>query len=85
MDENFFDTRGRREFMMKMGILALPPVVLGDVAALVKKNLGIGQVKYIGDLSTMCGRILLMPGASGGQRQIGAIRQYQPDLVICGS
>ena len=70
---------------------AAPPLVqlpdalpLKDLIDLLKKKLDIGQLKYIGDLTGSGKRIVLAPGASGGQKQIGWIQQYQPDVMICG-
>jgi putative NIF3 family GTP cyclohydrolase 1 type 2 len=60
---------------------ALP---LAGLIELCKKRLSIGQIKYIGDLSQPCKRIVLAPGASGGRSQIGMIQKYQPDVLVCG-
>jgi putative NIF3 family GTP cyclohydrolase 1 type 2 len=65
-------------------LVVLPPTSLGDLIGLLKNKLGIGQVKYIGDLKEPCAKVVLLPGASGGQKQIGAIQQYQPHVLICG-
>jgi putative NIF3 family GTP cyclohydrolase 1 type 2 len=64
--------------------MTLPTASLGDIIALVKKNLGIEHLKFIGDPAQLCSKIVLLPGASGGRAQIGAIQQYQPDVLICG-
>lgn len=65
-------------------LVVLPPTSLGDVLVLLKKNLGIEQVKYIGDVGQTCSKLVVLPGAPGGQIQIGAIQKYDPDLLICG-
>ncbi|MCG2612927.1 Nif3-like dinuclear metal center hexameric protein [Terrimonas sp. NA20] len=49
-----------------------------------KKSLGIKQLRYIGDPRQVCKKILLMPGAAGGQRQITAIGSRKPDVLMCG-
>ena len=64
--------------------LVIPGVSLKEIIAHVKTQLGIGYLKFIGDPDQLCKKIVLMPGASGGRAQIGAIQQYQPDLLICG-
>lgn len=61
-----------------------PPRSLGELIGLLKDKLSIGHVKFIGDLKELCSRVILLPGASGGQRQIGAIQKYRPDVLICG-
>jgi putative NIF3 family GTP cyclohydrolase 1 type 2 len=49
-----------------------------------KKSLDIGKLKFIGDPTQTCKRIILAPGAPGGQRQITSIQKYQPDCFITG-
>jgi putative NIF3 family GTP cyclohydrolase 1 type 2 len=49
-----------------------------------KQKLFIDKVRYIGDLEQNCKKILLMPGASGGTRQIQAMSKEKPDVLICG-
>ena len=65
-------------------LVVLPPASLREIMLSVKKNLDIDAVKFIGSRDQQCSRIVLMPGAAGGQRQIAAIQQYQPDLLIVG-
>ena len=65
-------------------LVEAPAESLGNIITLLKKKLGIGHLKYIGDPDQPCSRMVLLPGAPGGQRQIGAIRKYQPDLLITG-
>ena len=58
-----------------------------DVKTLIQKlktGLDISMVRYIGDLSQACRKILLMPGAYGGKRQIEAIGATRPDVLVCG-
>ncbi|MGN6401060.1 MAG: Nif3-like dinuclear metal center hexameric protein [Flavisolibacter sp.] len=58
-----------------------------DVKTLIQKlktGLAISTVRYIGDLSQSCSKILLMPGAYGGKRQIEAIGTTSPDVLVCG-
>ncbi|MGK2861936.1 MAG: Nif3-like dinuclear metal center hexameric protein, partial [Chitinophagaceae bacterium] len=49
-----------------------------------KKRMGIDTVRYIGNLDETCSKILLMPGAAGGRRQIESMSKEQPDTLICG-
>jgi putative NIF3 family GTP cyclohydrolase 1 type 2 len=65
-------------------IITVPAVSLKDIVRTAKKELGIDKMKIIGDLSDMCQRIVLSPGAAGGRRQIEMLRKYEPDLLICG-
>jgi len=50
----------------------------------VKQKLHINTLRYIGDPDQACQDILLMPGASGGRRQIELIGTKKPDVAICG-
>lgn len=65
-------------------ILMLPAVTLKELIGQVKERLGIRAVRYAGDLTQSCKKILLMPGASGGKNQISAIGSEKPDVLLCG-
>lgn len=62
----------------------IPQVTLEALIGQVKQRLGIPTVRYVGDLSQPCKKVLLMPGASGGRNQILAISKEKPDAVLCG-
>jgi len=65
-------------------ILSLPPVTLKELIHHAKAKLNIEKVRYVGDPLQKCKRVLLMPGAAGGQRQIQAIERVKPDVLIVG-
>jgi putative NIF3 family GTP cyclohydrolase 1 type 2 len=65
-------------------IVMLPDRKLGDLITQVKQGLGISKLRYIGDLQQNCRKILLIPGAAGGMRQISAMIKEKPDVLICG-
>jgi putative NIF3 family GTP cyclohydrolase 1 type 2 len=65
-------------------ILMLPETSLSSIIQYVKQKLSISQVRYIGNPGQICKKILLMPGAAGGTRQIQAMGKYKPDVLICG-
>lgn len=66
-------------------LISLPaPLSLKDLAAHLKKSLGIEKLKFIGSPLQPCTKIVLSPGAAGGRSQIAMIQKYQPDLFICG-
>lgn len=50
----------------------------------VKTKLHIDTLRFIGDPNQVCQDVLLMPGASGGRRQIELIGAKKPDVAICG-
>jgi putative NIF3 family GTP cyclohydrolase 1 type 2 len=65
-------------------VFEMPPLTLKSLIEVVKQKLGVPTVRYIGELSESCKKILLMPGASGGRNQITAVGRERPDVVICG-
>ncbi len=65
-------------------ILTMPPTSLKDLISQAKEKLHIDQVRYIGDPAQSCTRVLFIPGAAGGTRQIQAIEKVKPDVLICG-
>ena len=62
----------------------LPATNVGEVIKTVKEKLGIKSLRYVGDEKQACSKVLLMPGAAGGERQIKAISELNPDLAIVG-
>lgn len=62
----------------------IPATTLQAIALNLKSKLGISHIKVIGDLSQSCQRILLIPGAAGGQMQISMVEKEKPDVLIVG-
>ena len=75
--EEYYNPKERNRYQ-------IPATSLKDLIDHVKESLGIDTVRYIGDLSQSCQKVLLMPGASGGKRQIEMISKEKPDVLICG-
>lgn len=66
-------------------IVVLPAAIpLKTLIQDAKQQLGIDTVRYIGNLAQTCKKILLMPGAAGGKRQIEGMIKEKPDVLICG-
>lgn len=65
-------------------VFSIPAISLKQIAEHLKTSLGIQQLRVIGDLSASCERIVLLPGASGGQNQISIAEKEKPDLMIVG-
>ncbi|WPU92990.1 Nif3-like dinuclear metal center hexameric protein [Mucilaginibacter sabulilitoris] len=65
-------------------VLMLPATSLKSLIEYLKQKLFISQVRYIGNPEQSCQKILLMPGAAGGTRQIQAMGKEKPDVLICG-
>ncbi len=62
----------------------IPDTTVEQIIQHAKTKLGIEQLRYIGDLKQVCKRVLIMPGAAGGKRQIEGIINTQPDVLITG-
>ncbi|HVX50962.1 MAG TPA: Nif3-like dinuclear metal center hexameric protein [Chitinophagaceae bacterium] len=65
-------------------VLEMPANSLKNIVAHIKSSLGIDHVRIIGDLSQTCKRVALLPGAWGGQAQMGLAEKQQPDVVVVG-
>ncbi|HVW16015.1 MAG TPA: Nif3-like dinuclear metal center hexameric protein [Mucilaginibacter sp.] len=65
-------------------ILTIPRNSLKELVAYLKRRLNIEMVRYIGNPEQICKRVLFMPGAPGGLRQIQGIEKVKPDVLVCG-
>lgn len=65
-------------------ILTVPALSLKQLALHLKTSLGIAHVRFIGDPEQSCARIALLPGAWGGQRQVGIAETEKPDVLVVG-
>lgn len=65
-------------------VLNLPETTLGDLITHIKTKMNVPALRYVGDLSQKASKILLMPGAAGGRRQMEMIMKEKPDVLICG-
>lgn len=65
-------------------ILTIPKTNLRDLIHQIKSSLGVPAMRYVGDLSQTCAKVLLLPGAVGGRNQITRIMEHQPDVLVCG-
>jgi putative NIF3 family GTP cyclohydrolase 1 type 2 len=65
-------------------LFTIPPTSLDNLQQQFKKNLGIKHLRVIGDLKQTCKTLVLLPGASGGQRHISMVEKYHPDLLVVG-
>lgn len=73
-----------KQYTSDNSIALLPAISLKKLIQYVKEKLGISMVRYIGNPAQPCKKILLMPGAPGGKRQIEAIIKEKPDVLVCG-
>ena len=71
-------------FDVQTSVATLPQTSLKALIEQAKMNLGISMVRYIGSPTQSCKKVLLLPGASGGRRQITEIGKQKPDVLMCG-
>jgi putative NIF3 family GTP cyclohydrolase 1 type 2 len=65
-------------------IMKIPTSSLKDIADHLKSSLNITHIKVIGNLDHQCQRIVLLPGAAGGQTHISIVEKEKPDVLIVG-
>jgi putative NIF3 family GTP cyclohydrolase 1 type 2 len=66
-------------------LLTLPqPASIKSIAKLAKDKLGISTVRVVGNLDQKCSTIYLAFGYMDSKRQIAAIQEFKPDLILSG-
>lgn len=71
-------------YQPKSPILNIPRTSLRELIHHIKGKLGVPAMRYVGDLNQTCSKVLLLPGAVGGRRQIESIMKEKPDVLVCG-
>ena len=62
----------------------IPAQKMEDILNHLKEKLNIPHLRYIGDKSSTCGSIALLPGAGGGKLQLSTAIAGNADLIIVG-
>ena len=62
----------------------IPSISLKNLVSHLKSALNIQHLRVIGDLNQSCEKLVLLPGASGGQAQISMAEKFKPDVLIVG-
>jgi len=76
--EKYYDANSPR-------LLTLPePTSLKSIVSRTKERLGIPNVRVVGNLDQPCRTIYLAFGYMDSRRQIAAIQQFKPDLILSG-
>ena len=78
------DELGWNAYYQQNAVLNLPETTLGNLITHIKEKMGVPALRYVGNLDQKASKILLLPGAIGGRRQIELIMQEKPDVLICG-
>ncbi|PAW94282.1 hypothetical protein CKK33_12605 [Mucilaginibacter sp. MD40] len=64
--------------------LSLPPQSVQQLVAHLKRSLGIPHLRVVGDVKQICRKVVVLPGSAGGKRQMTAVVQDDPDVLIIG-
>ena len=76
--EKYYDANNPR-------LVTLPkPMPIKSIIALTKDKLGISTVRLVGDVNQDCSTVYLAFGYMDSKRQIAAIQEYKPDLILSG-
>mgnify|MGYP003666925140 CR=1 FL=1 len=75
---------GWEKYYKQNAVLNLPETTLEELISHIKMKMEVPALRYVGDLSQKASKILLMPGAAGGKRQIEMLMKEKPDVLICG-
>ncbi len=75
---------GWEDYYNQNAVLNLPETTLGGLIDHIKEKMEVPAIRYVGDLSQKVSKILLLPGAIGGRRQIEIMMDEKPDVLICG-
>ena len=72
------------KYYKQNAVLNIPETTLGKLISHIKTKMNVPALRYVGDLSQKASKVLLLPGAIGGRRQIDLLMQEKPDVLICG-
>jgi len=75
---------GWNDYYQENAVLNLPKTSMKNLINHIKNKMGIPAIRYVGDLDQIVSKILLLPGAMGGRRQIELLMQEKPDVIIVG-
>jgi putative NIF3 family GTP cyclohydrolase 1 type 2 len=75
---------GWNEYYNQNAVLNIPSTTLGDLISHIKEKMNVDAMRYVGDLGQQISKVLLLPGAIGGRRQIDMAMQQKPDVIIVG-
>lgn len=75
---------GWNDYYQENAVLNLPKSSLKNLINHIKDKLQVPAMRYVGDLDQTVSKVLLLPGAIGGRRQIDMAMQQKPDVIIVG-
>lgn len=78
------DELGWNEYYQQNAVLNLPTASLRDLIEHIKSKMNVPALRYVGNLNQKISKVLLLPGAIGGRRQIEIAMAEKPDVIIVG-
>jgi putative NIF3 family GTP cyclohydrolase 1 type 2 len=75
---------GWNDYYQENAVLNLPKSSLKNLINHIKDKLQVPAMRYVGDLDQTVSKVLLLPGAIGGRRQIELAMKEKPDVIIVG-
>jgi putative NIF3 family GTP cyclohydrolase 1 type 2 len=65
-------------------VIKIPAMSFKNVIAHLRSSLGIEHLRVIGNMDQSCESLVIIPGAAGGETQIGIVEKEKPDVLIVG-
>lgn len=78
------DELGWNAYFKENPILEIPSTSLRKLISYIKSKMKVPALRYVGDLDQSISKVLLLPGAMGGRRQIEITMKEKPDVIIVG-
>ncbi len=75
---------GWNDYYKQNAVLNIPKTTLKGLIDHMKDRLDVPAMRYVGDLNQPIEKVLLLPGAIGGRRQIEMAMKENPDVIIVG-
>jgi putative NIF3 family GTP cyclohydrolase 1 type 2 len=75
---------GWEAYYKQNAVLNIPKSSLRNLINHLKSKMQVPAMRYVGDLDQTISKVLLLPGAMGGRRQMEMAMKEQPDVIIVG-
>lgn len=78
------DELGWNAYYQQKAVLEIPSTSLRGLISHIKTKMKLPALRYVGDLDQSISKVLLLPGAMGGRRQMELTMEEKPDVIIVG-
>jgi putative NIF3 family GTP cyclohydrolase 1 type 2 len=75
---------GWEAYYTQNAVLNIPKSSLRNLINHIKSKMQVPALRYVGDLDQTISKVLLLPGAMGGRRQMELAMKEKPDVIIVG-